>query len=105
MKKIVFLLCVLSATASFAQYSLGGGSRSNQPQVYEFQSNPAHAGYAPLAAEQSILSANTYGLAQGERRASDFPQPEAASLGDVARELKKQRASLLKKSHVVWVNQ
>jgi hypothetical protein len=105
MKKIVLLLCVLSATAAFAQYSLSGGSRSNQPQVYEFQSNPAHAGYAPLAAEQSILSANSYNSAQGERRAYDFPQPEDASIGDVDREMRKQHAALLKKSHIVWVNQ
>ncbi|MGA7080690.1 MAG: hypothetical protein WBQ43_21485 [Terriglobales bacterium] len=105
MKKILFLLCVLSATAAFAQYSISGGSRSNQPQIYDFQSNPAHAGYAPMGTELSILSANTYNSAQGERRPSDFPQPEAASLGDVARELRRQHAALLKKSHIVWVNQ
>lgn len=102
MKKIVFLLCILSTTAAFAQYY--GSGRSNQPQVYEFQSNPAHANYAPLANEQSILASASYTSAQGERRASDFPQPEPAPLGDVARELKKQHA-LLKKSKVVWINQ
>jgi len=105
MKKIVFLLCILSTTAAFAQYSINGSSRNSQPQVYEFQGNPAHANYAPLATEQSILASASYTSAQGERRASDFPQPEAAPLGDVARELKKQHAALLKKSKVVWINQ
>jgi hypothetical protein len=102
MKKIVFLFCVLSTSAAFAQYY--GNSRSNQPQVYEFQGNPAHANYAPLASEQSILASASYTSAQGERRASDFPQPEATPLGDVARELRKEHA-LLKKSKVVWINQ
>ncbi|MGD0825653.1 MAG: hypothetical protein ABR908_13780 [Terriglobales bacterium] len=105
MKKIMFLLCVLSCTAAFAQSSPYGASRSSQPQVYEIQGNPAHASYAPLANEQSILASASYTTAQGERRASDFPQPEPAPLGDIARELKKQHAALLKKSHIVWVNQ
>jgi len=102
MTKILFVLCLLSTAAAFAQ--LGGASYiSNQPQVYQFPSHPAHASYAPMSQEQNVLAATSYPTAQGERPASDFPQPESVSLGAAARELRQQHAQL-KKSRVVWVN-
>jgi hypothetical protein len=103
MKKTLLVLCLLSTTAAFAQL-YGGAPRSNEPQIYESPSHPAHAAYAPMSQEQNVLAATGYSAAQGERRPSDFPQAESASLGAVARELKKQHAQL-KKSRVVWVNQ
>jgi len=103
MKKILFLLCLLSAAAAFAQNN-GVTSVNNQPQVYQFQSHPGRAAYAPMSQEQSIFAATSYTLAQGERPASDFAHAEAPSLGAVARELRKQHAQL-KKSPVVWINQ
>jgi len=104
MKKVLFVLCLLSATAAFAQYSVGGGSRSNQPSTYDFSSHPIQAAYAAMSQERSILGANNFSTAHGERPVSDFPQAEAPSLGAIARELKKQHAEL-KKSRIVWVNQ
>ncbi len=105
MKKTLFVLCLLSATAAFAQYNnTGGNTLNSQPQFIEFSSHPAHADYAPMSQEHSVLSSSSYTTAQGERPASDFPQPESVSLGAVARELRKQHAQL-KKSRVVWVNQ
>jgi hypothetical protein len=102
MKKILFVLCLLSTPAAFAQ--LGGASYiSSQPQVYQFPSHPAHASYAPMSQEQNVLAATNYSTAHGERPASDFPQPESVSLGSAARELRQQHAQL-KKSRVVWVN-
>jgi hypothetical protein len=105
MKNILFVLCLLSTSAAFAQYNnLGGNTINSQPQVYQFQSHPGHAAYASMSQEQNILAATTYLSAQGERRPSDFAQPEEVSLGAVARELRKQRTEL-KKSRVVWINQ
>jgi hypothetical protein len=105
MKKTLFVLCLLSSTAAFAQYyGAGGGYISSQPQIYEAPSHPAHASYAPMSQEQSVLASSSYSMAQGERRASDFPQAEGVPLGTYAREFRKQHA-LLKKSRVVWVNQ
>ncbi|HYW40352.1 MAG TPA: hypothetical protein VE957_19770 [Terriglobales bacterium] len=101
MKKTLFVLCLLSTTAAFAQR---GASISNQPQSYQFFTQPAHAAYAPMSREQNVLAATSYTSAQGERRASDFAQAESVSLGAAARELRKQHAQL-KKSRVVWVNQ
>ncbi len=103
MKMTLLVLCLLSTTAAFAQYN-GGASRSSQPVMYESPSHPEHAAYAPMSQERSVLSAASYSSAQGERQASDFPQPEEVSLGAVARELRKQHAQL-KKARVVWVNQ
>jgi hypothetical protein len=101
MKKILFVLCLLSTTAAFAQYI--GASRSTDPIIPESPSHPAHASYTPMSQEQNVLGAAGYSSAQGDRPASDFPQAEAASLGTVARELKQQHAQL-KKSPIVWVN-
>jgi hypothetical protein len=102
MKKTLFVLCLLSTSAAFAQ--LCASSINNQPQSYQFASHPAHASYAPMSQEQSILPSTSYTSAQGERPASDFPHPDDVSLGAFARELRKQHAQL-EKSHVVWVNQ
>ncbi len=105
MKKTLFVLCLLSTTAAFAQYySSGASSISNQPQIYQSPSHPAHAAYSPMSQEQNVLAATSYASAQGERPASDFPQAEAVSLGTFARELREQHAQL-KKARVVWVNQ
>jgi hypothetical protein len=104
----LFLFCLLSTTAAFAQYGAGVGSISSQPQIYEFPSHTAHASYAPMGRAQNILGSSSFSFAQGERPASDFPQQapaaEAVSLGTVARELRQQHAQV-KKSRVVWVNQ
>jgi hypothetical protein len=104
MKKTLFVLCLLSTSAAFGQYFVGGATVSSQPQVYEAPSHPQHAAYAAMSQEQNVLAATSYSSAQGERRASDFPQAEVASLGAAARELKKQHAQS-KKSRVVWINQ
>jgi hypothetical protein len=104
MKKTLFVLCLLSATAAFAQNYSGGSALSSQPVIYESPSHPAHASYVPMSSEQSVLASSSYASAQGERPFSDFPQPEPVSLGAAARELKKQHDQM-KKSRTVWVNQ
>jgi hypothetical protein len=104
MMKTLFVFCLLSTSAAFAQYYGGAAGISSQPQIYVAPSHPAHASYSAIAQEQSVLSSSSYSSAQGERPISDFPQPEAISLGTAARELKKQRADS-KKSRVMWVNQ
>jgi hypothetical protein len=102
MKIALFVLCLFCTTAVFAQ-SFAGGYRSSEPVIPQSPSHPAHASYAPMATGQSILSGAGFTSAQGDRPASDFPQPEAVSLGIVARELREQHAHV-KKSTVVWVN-
>ena len=104
MKKILFVFCLLSATGAFAQYFAGGSSLNSQPQIPQMADHPAHASYAALSHEQSVLANGSYASAQGERPLSDFPHAEAVSLGIAARELKKEHAQL-KRSRIVWVNQ
>jgi len=101
MKKILLVLAlILSAAAAFGQY--GGGNNANGPQYWP-SSHPAHASYAPIAQEQSLIASSGYTSAQGERPASDFPQPPQKPLGDIARELKKEHAQV-KKARIVWEN-
>jgi len=104
MKSIFFALCILSATAAFAQYS-GASAMGMQGPSYQFSSHPQHAENVPLAQEHNILAASNYFFAQGERPASDFPRQEKTviALGTTAREIRKQHAEQ-KKSHFVWVN-
>jgi hypothetical protein len=104
MKKMMFVVCLLSATVAFAQNYNAGSSRSSDPYILESPSHPAHASYASVSSGESILASASYATAQGERPASDFPQPEAMSLGAAARELKKAHDQM-KKSRVIWVNQ
>jgi hypothetical protein len=104
MKKTLFVMCLLSSSAAFAQYYSSGNSRTSDPVVYQSPSHPSHASYAPMSQETSILAATSYTSAQGERPASDFPQAESVPLGTYAREMKKQHAQL-KRSRVVWINQ
>jgi hypothetical protein len=106
MKMALFVLCLACATlicstTAFAQY---GGSISSQPQIYEVPSHPQHASYTAMSQEQGVLGGAGYSSARGDRRASDFAQPDEVSLGAAARELKKQRTQT-KRSRVVWVNQ
>ncbi len=102
MKKTLFLFCLLFSTAAFAQV---GAFISSQPQVYQFETHPGHASFAPLAQERSVLGGTSYTFAQGEKPVLDFPQPAAPfSLGAYAREVRQQHAQV-KKSRVVWVNQ
>lgn len=103
MKKTLFVLSLFMTTAAFAQYG-GGGYISSQPQIYHAPEHPEHAAFAPMAAEVSIYPGTSYTFGQGDRPASDFPQAASPSLGDIARELKKEHA-LVKKSDTVWVNQ
>jgi len=104
MKPALFVLCLLSTSAAFAQYLGGASYISSEPQIYGFPSHPAHAAYAPMSQEQNVLAATSYSSAQGERLPSDFPQPESVSLGLAARELRQQHAQV-KKSPIIWVNQ
>jgi hypothetical protein len=104
MKKTLFVLCLLSTTAAFGQYYSGLSTLNNQAQSPSFLSHPAHAEYAALAQETNILATTNYSSAQGERPASDFPQGPQASLGERARELRKEHENV-KKSRVVWINQ
>lgn len=101
MKRILLVLCLLSASAAFGQY--GGNYLNNQAQPYHAPEHPAHASYATLAGEQALVGGGSATFAQGDRPPSDFPQAEAAPLGDAARELKKQHAQV-RKARVVWEN-
>jgi hypothetical protein len=98
-----FFVFVLT-TSAFAQYGGAAGYLSAEPQIFHAPEHPAHASFAPIQSGTSIYPGTSYTSAQGDRPPSDFPQAATASLGDIARELKKQHA-LVKKSDTVWINQ
>lgn len=101
MTMTLFILCLFLTTAAFGQYY---GTRTVEPQVYAPPDHPAHASYSPMGQGQSIVGGTSYAMASGDRPASDFPQQPQASLGDVARELRKQHEHA-KKAVIVWEKQ
>lgn len=102
MKMTLLIFCLLLTTTAFGQYY--PGLVNAQPQPYQPPDHPAHASYSPMAHEQSVVGGTGYLSAQGDRPASDFPQQAQLSLGDAARELRKQHAHD-KKALIVWENQ
>ena len=88
MKITLLVFCLLLTTAAFGQSS---------------PDHPAHASYAEIPTGQSVVGGGGYTLAQGDRPASDFPQQPQVSLGDAARELRKQHEQV-KKARFVWTN-
>lgn len=101
MKTTLCVLFLFVSAAAFGQY----GYVPSQGYIYQPPDHPQHASYAPIASEQTVLGGSAYTLAQGDRPASDFPQKPQPSLGDVARELRKQHQQQAKKSSFVWTNQ
>lgn len=101
MKKTLIILCLLLSTGAFAQYI--PNSISPEARPYSAPTHPEHASYAPLAQEQNIIGNAGYVSAQGERPLADIPQAAQISLGEAARELKKQHAQV-KKARIVWEN-
>jgi len=101
MKMTLLVFCLVLTTAAFGQYN---SSINSQPQPYHSPEHPAHASYAPMASGQSVVGGGGYIIAQGDRPASDFPQQVQISLGEAARELRKQHQQV-KKARVVWTDQ
>ncbi len=99
MKITLLVFCLLLTTAAFGQY----GYINSQANPYRSPDHPAHASYAEIPSGQSVVGGGGYTLAQGDRPASDFPQAAQISLGDAARELRKQHEQV-KKARFVWTN-
>ena len=106
MKTILILSCVLWAATAVGQ-SVGAAALSAQPYVLQMADHPQHAEAHGMAMERSIMSGgpNTYTVMQGERPLWEFgPVAEEPSLGDVAREYRKQKLTA-KKAEIVFEKQ
>ena len=104
-KPISLVFLILVATAAFAQSSGVGSVLSNEPQRFDMPSHPQRATSQPLGQFQTLLEQSTFSYAQGERPLWEFAPKEADAvpLGDIARMLRKDRATL-KKAEKVWTN-
>ncbi len=99
MKNIFFAILLAGATAAFGQSQ---AVLSNQLVIGD---HPEHAQRAPLAHEQNLWGDDSpYTFAKGELPLSEFARASAAvPLGDVARNYRKEHASV-KKAVIVWAN-
>lgn len=102
--KILFSLVaavVFCSAGAFGQ-SIGGGGGAAQMLV--MTGNPQQATQAPMAPEQNLLERSASTSARGERPLWELmPEPHVISLGDLARELRKEHAND-KKAAIVWTN-
>jgi hypothetical protein len=104
MKTLVFVLCILAATAAFGQSGAIGSALTATPSVLEFSSHEAVAAQHPMAHEQNLLESSNYTWAQGERPLWEVaPVSHPTPLGDSARVLRKEHAAA-KKAEITWNN-
>lgn len=103
MKTALFALCLLCAPMALGQASVGMGAMNAEPVVTEFYSHDKHASQTPMAQQQSLLLTSDYAFEHGERPLWEVapPQRQPVSLGEVAREYRKEHA-LVKKATIVW---
>jgi hypothetical protein len=102
------LLVVVIVCAGSACFGQVAASISNQPQPIMMPSHPMTAQQHSLAMEQSLVGGgpSTYAYAQGERPLWEFGPslPPPVPLGDVARAVRKEKATA-KKSEFVFEKQ
>jgi hypothetical protein len=105
MKTTFLMLLILSAATAFGQST--ASVLSNQPQILRMPDHPMQAEQHSMATEHSLVGGGqgTYTYAQGERPLWEFgPVSEPTPLGDVAREVRKQKLAA-KKAEFVFEKQ
>jgi hypothetical protein len=89
MKTLLLLVCILAATAAFGQ---AASAISSEVSPMYIPDHPQHASQHEMTPEQSILGTNSNPSAHGERPLWEFATTRVERpLGDIARELRKQR--------------
>ena len=103
MKNILLVgMIVFAASACFGQ---AVGAISSQAQPIQVPSHPMHAEQHAMASEQSLVGGGNYAYAQGERPLWEFgPVSQPVPLGDIAREVRKQKLTA-KKAEFVFEKQ
>ena len=99
--KIVFtVLCLLIATAAFAQ--TGAGAISAEPRPIDVPSHPKVAMATPLALPHNLLGMNGSTMAQGVLPLWQFAPKTSnpVSLGEVARRVRQEKAQVRKATFV-----
>ena len=104
MKATILGMCLLCATAAFAQSSGVGYALNADAHPAEFSSHPERAIQHPLGSEQSVLETSESVWAHGELPLWEVAQKkEQVSLGDAARVWRKEHEKV-KKADKVWTN-
>ncbi len=95
MKTLLCALCLLFATAAFAQ---NAPILSNLPQPVVMMDHPQRAAQHSMAQETTLLDTSVYTYAKGEVPLSELGFIEHETpLGDVARAVRKERAAMATK--------
>ena len=104
MKAVILALCILGATAAFAQSGITASTLSAEPQVVQMFSHPQHATAQPMAIEHDLRQGSQPVHAQGVRPLWELGTlSNEVPLGDIARALRKERENG-KKAEKNWAN-
>jgi hypothetical protein len=100
MKTMIVLLLVISATGAFAQSY--GTVLNGDPVIFRIPGHPEHASMQEMAAPHYIVHATNGTVGFGVQPLWEFPVvSESVSLGEAARELRKQHATAKKAEKVL----
>jgi hypothetical protein len=89
MKTLLFVAGILAATAAFGQ---SASVIPSQAYPVYIPDHPQHASQHAMASEHAVLETNCNISAHGERPLWEFAPPRVERpLGDIARELRRQR--------------
>jgi hypothetical protein len=98
MKTTLFILCLLFSSAALGQSYFPSATLSNSVQMTSHQQR---AMQQPMAQEQDIRESSGFTYARGERPMWEvMPLPQVQSLGDAARELRKEHETTKKAAKV-----
>jgi hypothetical protein len=102
MKIAIGMVALLLATTAFAQS--GGGLLNSEPQRLEMTGHPAHASQVGMGTEQRVRETSYVTIEHGERPLWEVaPKVDLVPLGDTARRLRQEHATV-KKAQRVWEN-
>src|SRR5262249_5173119 len=102
MKTVLFLFCVMCATAAFGQATSGACALSSEPIPVMVPTHPRHADHQDLLTEPSLLGTSDNISAHGERPLWEFaPKRVEVPLGDAARTLREDHKEAKKSATVV----
>ena len=102
MKTVLFLFCVMCATAAFGQAVVGASVLSAEPMPVMVPTHPRHADHQGLLSEQNLLGTSVNISAHGERPLWEVaPKKVEVPLGDVARAVREDHKVGKKSATVV----
>jgi hypothetical protein len=97
MKTLLVVSCLLVTSVAFGQSGSSAAILDNQPHIISVPSHSETASPRPMGQSQNLLGTTGYASARGERPLWEVvPKKVEVPLGDIARDLRKEKAATKK---------